>query len=860
MSRYVPSDIEPKWQATWEEQGTFRAVRSDDKPKYYVLEMFPYPSGRIHIGHVRNYTMGDVIARYKLATGHNVLHPMGFDAFGMPAENAAMASGGHPKDWTYSNIDTMVSQMKPLGFGLDWSRMFATCDPEYYGQQQALFLDFLEKGLVYRKNAVVNWDPVDMTVLANEQVIDGKGWRSGAEVERRELTQWFFKISDMSEELLDALDRLDDWPAKVKLMQANWIGKSRGLQFAFSTIDAPNGFDRIEVYTTRPDTLMGASFIGISPDHPLAKHLEKDNADLAAFNAECRKGGTTEEALEKAEKRGFDTGLRVRHPFDTAWELPVYVANFILMDYGTGAIFGCPAHDQRDLDFARKYDLPVVSTYAPASDEGIAMPEDGGDAYVPAKTEKVIYVRGFAGETEQTGNEGIDAAIDFCEANGVGHGVTKFRLRDWGLSRQRYWGCPIPVVHCDDCGVVPEKKKNLPIALPYDEDGTPIDFAVPGNPLDRHPSWRDTTCPSCGKPAQRETDTMDTFVDSSWYFARFTAPRADTPTDLDDAAYWMNVDQYIGGIEHAILHLLYARFFARGMRATGHLPQGCEEPFNALFTQGMVTHAIYKTKGADGRPVYHYPEDVELRDGSGFLKDGTEVEIVPSAKMSKSKNNVVDPVAIIQQYGADTARWFVLSDSPPERDVEWTASGAEAASKHLARVYRIAADVAEANDPANSDDETLLREMHKAIHDVTGGVESFGFNASIAKLYAFTNVLAKSKAGSDAKRQAAKTLAQLMSPMTPHLSEEIWALLGGEGLIANAPWPVADEAMLVEDTITMPIQVNGKRRDEITVAKDLDKAEVEKLALATDGVVRALDGASPKKVIVVPGRIVNVVA
>ncbi len=860
MSRYVPSDIEPKWQATWEEQGTFRAVRSDDKPKYYVLEMFPYPSGRIHIGHVRNYTMGDVIARYKLATGHNVLHPMGFDAFGMPAENAAMASGGHPKDWTYSNIDTMVSQMKPLGFGLDWSRMFATCDPEYYGQQQALFLDFLEKGLVYRKNAVVNWDPVDMTVLANEQVIDGKGWRSGAEVERRELTQWFFKISDMSEELLDALDRLDDWPAKVKLMQANWIGKSRGLQFAFSTIDAPNGFDRIEVYTTRPDTLMGASFIGISPDHPLAKHLEKDNADLAAFNAECRKGGTTEEALEKAEKRGFDTGLRVRHPFDTAWELPVYVANFILMDYGTGAIFGCPAHDQRDLDFARKYDLPVVSTYAPASDEGIAMPEDGGDAYVPAKTEKVIYVRGFAGETEQTGNEGIDAAIDFCEANGVGHGVTKFRLRDWGLSRQRYWGCPIPVVHCDDCGVVPEKKENLPIALPYDEDGTPIDFAVPGNPLDRHPSWRDTTCPSCGKPAQRETDTMDTFVDSSWYFARFTAPRADTPTDLDDAAYWMNVDQYIGGIEHAILHLLYARFFARGMRATGHLPQGCEEPFNALFTQGMVTHAIYKTKGADGRPVYHYPEDVELRDGSGFLKDGTEVEIVPSAKMSKSKNNVVDPVAIIQQYGADTARWFVLSDSPPERDVEWTASGAEAASKHLARVYRIAADVAEANDPANSDDETLLREMHKAIHDVTGGVESFGFNASIAKLYAFTNVLAKSKAGSDAKRQAAKTLAQLMSPMTPHLSEEIWALLGGEGLIANAPWPVADEAMLVEDTITMPIQVNGKRRDEITVAKDLDKAEVEKLALATDGVVRALDGASPKKVIVVPGRIVNVVA
>jgi leucyl-tRNA synthetase len=861
MSRYDPSVIEPKWQAVWEESETFRAVRSDDKPKYYVLEMFPYPSGRIHIGHVRNYTMGDVIARYKLSTGHNVLHPMGFDAFGMPAENAAMASGGHPKDWTYSNIDTMVSQMKPLGFGLDWSRMFATCDPEYYGQQQALFLDMLESGLVYRKNAVVNWDPVDMTVLANEQVIDGKGWRSGAEVERRELTQWFFKISDMSEELLDALDTLDDWPAKVKLMQANWIGKSRGLQFAFSTIDAPDGFDRIEVYTTRPDTLMGASFVGISPDHPLAKHLEKDNAELAAFNAECRKGGTTEEALEKAEKKGFDTGLRVRHPFDTAWELPVYVANFILMDYGTGAIFGCPAHDQRDLDFARKYDLPVQSTYAPAAGEdAFVLPEDGGPAYVPPKTEAVRYIKGFAGEEAQTGNEGIDAAIDFCEKNGVGHGVTKFRLRDWGLSRQRYWGCPIPVVHCDACGVVPEKKENLPIALPYDEDGTAIDFGVPGNPLDRHPSWRNCACPSCGQPATRETDTMDTFVDSSWYFARFTAPRADTPTDMADADYWMNVDQYIGGIEHAILHLLYSRFFARAMHITGHLPERCKEPFNALFTQGMVTHAIYQTKGADGRPVYHYPEDVELRDGKGFLTDGTEVQIIPSAKMSKSKNNVVDPVAIIQQYGADTARWFVLSDSPPERDVEWTASGAEAAARHLGRVYRIAAEVAEANEAANAEDYALLREMHKAIHDVTLGVESFGFNASIARLYAFTNALSKSRAGSDAKRQAAKALAQLMSPMTPHLSEEIWGLLGGEGLVANALWPVADEAMLVEDSVTLPIQVNGKRRDEITVPKDMDKAEVEKLALATDGVKRALDGASPKKVIVVPGRIVNVVA
>ncbi len=857
MSRYSAAEIEAKWQQAWDKAGLFRATRTDDKPKYYVLEMFPYPSGRIHMGHVRNYTMGDVIARYKLATGHNVLHPMGWDAFGMPAENAAMASGGHPKDWTYGNIDDMRAQMKPLGLSIDWSREFATCDPEYYGQQQALFLDMLDQGLVYRKNAVVNWDPVDMTVLANEQVENGRGWRSGALVERRELTQWFFRISDMAEELLEALEGLDDWPAKVKLMQANWIGRSRGLQFAFSMIDGPEGHDRIEVYTTRPDTLMGASFVGISPDHPLARQLEKDNADLAAFNAECRRMGTSEEELEKAEKKGFDTGLRVRHPFDTAWELPVYVANFILMDYGTGAIFGCPAHDQRDLEFARKYELPVTSTYAPQTpDDGFVFPEDGGDAYVPPKPEKVRYVKGFAGDEVQTGEAAIDAAIGFCESNGVGQGVTKFRLRDWGLSRQRYWGCPIPVVHCNTCGVVPEKKENLPIELPYDEDGTPIDFSVPGNPLDRHPTWRDCACPSCGAAARRETDTMDTFVDSSWYFARFTAPRAKTPTDMAEADYWMNVDQYIGGIEHAILHLLYSRFFARAMHATGHLPQKAIEPFNALFTQGMVTHEIYQTRDQNDRPVYHLPEDVE----DGRLKaTGEAVEIIPSAKMSKSKKNVVDPVSIIGAYGADTARWFVLSDSPPERDVEWTAAGADAAHKHLSRVHRVVSEIAASDTPANDHDDALLREMHKAIHDVTGGVESFGFNAAIARLYAFTNSLAKSKAGTQARKQAARALVQLMSPMTPHLSEDLWQTLGGEGLAAAAPWPRADAAMLVDETVTLPIQINGKRRAEISVPKDMDKSEVEKLALAHDAVVKALDGALPKKIIVVPGRIVNVV-
>ncbi|WP_282182105.1 leucine--tRNA ligase [Aliiroseovarius marinus] len=850
MSRYTAADIEPKWQKAWDEAGIFTATRDESKPKYYVLEMFPYPSGRIHMGHVRNYTMGDVISRYKSSCGFSVLHPMGWDAFGMPAENAAMAQGGHPGTWTYDNIKTMKGQMRPLGLSIDWSREFATCDPEYYGQQQAMFIDFMEKGLVYRKNATVNWDPVDMTVLANEQVIDGCGWRSGAPVERRDLTQWFFKISDYSGELLDALDGLDNWPEKVRTMQANWIGRSQGLQFSFERVD---GGEAIEVYTTRPDTLNGASFVGISPDHPISKALEAENPEVAAKLAEMRKGGTTEEAIETAEKLGYDTGIRVKHPLDPSWELPVWIANFILMDYGTGAIFACPAHDQRDLDFCRKYDLPVVDTFL--SLENPTPVEN--DAFVPPKTEKVKWVDHFAGLDEATGEEAITATVKFAEDAGWGTGVEKFRLRDWGLSRQRYWGCPIPVVHCDDCGVVAEKKENLPVKLPED-----VSFDTPGNPLDRHPTWRDCACPSCGKPAKRETDTMDTFVDSSWYYARFTSPNAATPTDLEEASYWMNVDQYIGGIEHAILHLLYSRFFARAMNICGHLPDSAREPFNALFTQGMVTHAIYKNADRtdeNGRAIYHYPEEVEERDGKTVVKEtGEAIKVIPSAKMSKSKNNVVDPVNIISAFGADTARWFVLSDSPPERDVEWTASGAEAAAKHLARVFATAVKIADMDD-ADGNDEELLRAMHKAIHDVTMGIESFGFNAAIAKLYAFQNAISKSKAGGRAQKQAMRTMAQLMSPMTPHLSEEVWSMLGGEGLVAQAAWPVADEAMLVEDTVTLPIQINGKRRAEISVPKDMDKAEVEKLALAEDAVVRALDGKAPKKVIVVPGRIVNVV-
>ncbi len=875
--RYNAKEAEPKWRKVWAERELFRTRNEDPRPKYYVLEMFPYPSGRIHMGHVRNYTMGDVVARFKAACGFSVLHPMGWDAFGMPAENAAMERGVNPGIWTRQNIADMKDQMKPLGFSLDWTREFATCDPEYYGQQQSMFLDMLAAGLIYRKAAMVNWDPVDMTVLANEQVIDGKGWRSGAPVERRELTQWFFKISDYSGELLEALDHLTNWPDKVRLMQANWIGKSRGLQFAFATRGAPDGFDRLEVYTTRPDTLMGASFAAISPDHPLAKQLERHDPKIAAFVAECRRGGTSAEAIETGEKLGLDTGITVVHPFDSAWELPVYIANFILMDYGTGAIFGCPAHDQRDFEFATKYGLAIPSVFVAEGADDAPLAE----AFAPMKSERVCYIRGFAGEKVQTGDAAVTAAIAHCESVGVGRGVTNYRLRDWGLSRQRYWGCPIPVIHCATCGVVPEGKANLPVRLPDD-----VTFDRPGNPLDRHPTWAATTCPKCGAAARRETDTMDTFVDSSWYFARFTAPHAATPTLAEDAAYWMNVDQYIGGVEHAILHLLYSRFFARAMHKTGHLPVSAIEPFNALFTQGMVTHEIYQSRDAAGRPVYHLPEDV-LRFNIGhepvaFLRAqhatdltemtesqlaelriaaaSTPIDIVPSAKMSKSKKNVVDPMNIIASFGADTARWFVMSDSPPERDVEWTSSGAEAAFKHLSRVWALCDRIGQMPvGHVGRDDADIARAAARAVKDVTQGIEGFAFNKAIAKLYEFTSAISRADGSTDAMKQAIRTLAQLMQPMTPHLSESIWAYQGGVGLCAQAPWPKADPALLIDDSVTLPIQINGKRRAEISVPKDMPASEIEKLALAHEDVVKFLAGQPVKKIIVVPGRIINVV-
>ncbi|MEO1651018.1 MAG: leucine--tRNA ligase, partial [Pseudomonadota bacterium] len=787
---------EAHWQSVWADRETFVTATDPSKPKCYVLEMFPYPSGRIHMGHVRNYAMGDVLARYKRAKGFNVLHPMGWDAFGMPAENAAMQNKTHPGTWTYANIDTMKAQLKSMGLALDWSREFATCDVDYYKHQQKLFIDMLDKGLVYRKASKVNWDPVDQTVLANEQVIDGKGWRSGADVEQRELTQWFFKITDYADDLLEALDGLKDWPEKVRTMQANWIGKSRGLAMGFTLTEAVHGFETIDIYTTRPDTLAGASFIAIAPEHPLSKALAEENDELAAFNVEVRKSGTSAEEIERADKLGFDTGLKVKHPLYEGQTLPVYVANFVLMDYGTGAIFACPAHDQRDLDFARKYALPVIDTFL-ALEDGQPVADE---AFVPPKTETVQWINQPAGIEVATGQEAIDATIDWAERRDLGTGQTQFRLRDWGISRQRYWGCPIPVVHCETCGVVPEKTENLPVQLPDD-----VDFDTPGNPLDRHPTWRDVPCPKCGNPAKRETDTMDTFVDSSWYFARFADPTAETPTNKEAADYWLPVDQYIGGIEHAILHLLYARFFARAMGATGHLSTDLKEPFAALFTQGMVTHECYFRRGSDGKVEWFEPdrvviEEVPDRRTAKLVDSGEAIEIGDIVKMSKSKKNVIDPDDIIAGYGADCARWFMLSDSPPERDVQWTEAGVQGANRFIQRVWRLVNEIAdrvpEQNDRApatfSGDALALRRAAHRALDKSGNNIESLRFNVAVAQLYELANAvqtgLGKSGDGLEwALREAGEILTILVGPMMPHLGEECWARLGYNTLLADHP-------------------------------------------------------------------------
>jgi leucyl-tRNA synthetase len=851
--RYNPRSAEVKWQAAWAAADAFRAGEDRSKPKYYVLEMFPYPSGRIHMGHVRNYAMGDVVARYKRARGYNVLHPMGWDAFGMPAENAAMERKVHPADWTYKNIDAMRTQLKSMGLSLDWSREIATCHPEYYRHEQKLFLDFLKAGLVYRKESWVNWDPVDNTVLANEQVIDGRGWRSGAVVERRKLSQWFLKITAFADELKAGLDTLDRWPPKVRLMQENWIGKSEGANLTFKFKGGAPA-DGVEVYTTRPDTLFGAAFVAIAADHPVAAALAKADPVLTRFIEECRKGGTSQEEIERAEKLGFDTGLEVQHPFLPDETLPVYVANFVLMEYGTGAIFGCPAHDQRDLDFARKYGLEVTPVVLPPGADPASFDVET-EAYTGDGT---IYHSGFLNGLGVV--EAKSAAIARIEELQAGRGTTTYRLRDWGVSRQRYWGAPIPVIHCEKCDIVPVPEDQLPVTLPDD-----VTFDVPGNPLDRHPTWKHVNCPQCGGPARRETDTFDTFIDSSWYFARFCSPRSDAPFDRDAVDYWLPVDQYIGGIEHAILHLLYSRFFVRALQATGHL--GLAEPFAGLFTQGMVNHETYKS--ADGE--WLNPAELGRNEAGALVRMATGEPVVVGRveKMSKQKKNVVDPDDIIDRYGADTARWFMLSDSPPERDLEWTESGVEGAWRFTQRLWRMVNEGLERLGPVGDtafggEDGPLRRTTHKTIVGVTNDIEAFHFNKVVARLYEFANAvqdaaLGKTGASPAATREALETIVQLVAPMMPHLAEELWSLLGRQTLLVATPWPVADAALAVDDEITIAVQVQGKLRGTLLVPAATDKETLEKLALELDPVQKAIDGRPVRKVIVVPGRIVNLV-
>jgi leucyl-tRNA synthetase len=877
MSRYNFRETETKWQRVWTERRLFEVTAKPGVPKYYVLEMFPYPSGKLHVGHLRNYTMGDLVTRYYRAQGYNVLHPMGWDAFGLPAENAAIAEGIHPAVWTRENIATMRAQLQRMGFAYDWSREIAACHPEYYRHEQKMFLDFLEAGLAYRKESWVNWDPVENTVLANEQVVDGRGWRSGAIVEKRLLAQWNLRITAFSDELLAALERLDRWPERVRLMQENWIGRSHGARVFFDIAgplpdrDPPlPGLDpgiagegrvgAIEVFTTRQDTLFGASFVALSPNHPLAQRLAESDRGLAGFIAECNRMGTSEAIIETAEKRGYSTGLEAVHPFDPNRRVPVWVANFVLMEYGTGAIFGCPAHDQRDLEFARKYRLPVIPVVLPPG-AGPAHFAIGEEAYVEDGTLfNSAFLDGLSvADAKRTAGERL-------EALGLGERTIAYRLRDWGVSRQRYWGCPIPVIHCPGCGIVPVPETDLPVELPAD-----VSFDKPGNPLDHHPSWKHVACPRCSGPAQRETDTLDTFFDSSWYFLRFCSPRAPGAFERQDVDYWMPVDQYIGGVEHAVLHLLYSRFFTRALTQCGYLD--LDEPFAGLFTQGMVCHQTYRSAGGD----WLFPEEVE-RDTEGQLvgPDGGPVTGGRFEKMSKSKKNVVGLDAIVNTYGADAARLYVLSDSPPERDLEWTETGIEGIWRYVNRLWRLVSEPPIAlalpgtavPDGLAPELAGLRRAVHRTIAAVSDDLDKFRFNRAVARIRELTNEIeelpqenfAAAPGGAAVLREALETLARLLAPMMPHLAEEMWESLGGAGLIAEQRWPVADAELARDEQVTIAVQVNGKLRGTLEFPRDSASAAVEIAALQLPQVARWLDGRPPRKVIVVPNRIVSIVA
>ncbi len=853
MSRYNFRESEAKWQQRWRERQTFTAQHDPTRAKYYVLEMFPYPSGKLHVGHVRNYTMGDLVARYRRARGYNVLHPMGWDAFGLPAENAAIAGGIHPAIWTAENIATMRAQLQRMGFAYDWSREIATCHPEYYRHEQKMFLDFLAKGLAYRKESWVNWDPVDHTVLANEQVIEGRGWRTGALVEKRLLAQWNLRITKYSDELLDALKSLDRWPERVRLMQEHWIGRSEGARVKWALSD---GKTAIEVFTTRPDTLYGAAFLALSPHHPFSQELAKTNPALAEFIAECDRIGTSEEAIETAEKRGYDTDVEAIHPLDKTRRVPVYIANFVLMEYGTGAIFGCPAHDQRDLDFARKYKLPVIPVVLPPEADPKSFAIDD-IAYVDDGTIfNSSFLNGLSvADAKRTVGERL-------EASGTGERTIAYRLRDWGVSRQRYWGCPIPIIHCADCGIVPVPESDLPVKLPDD-----VEFDAPGNPLDRHPTWKHVACPRCGKPAMRETDTFDTFFESSWYFARFCSARAPVAFERDAAQYWMPVDQYIGGVEHAVLHLLYSRFFMRALKECGYLD--LEEPFAGLFTQGMVCHQTYQN--AEGE--WLFPEEV-TSDPAGRMIDATGRPVVAGRleKMSKSKKNVVGLDDIVDTYGADTARLYLLSDSPPERDLEWTDTGIEGIWRYVNRLWRLVSEPVVALPPVGTaipadlspELAAIRRATHKMIAAVTDDIDKFRFNRAVARIRELSNALEGITGGNDAAgavmREGLETVTRLLGPMMPHLAEEMWQHLGHGDMLADVAWPQADAALARDEQVTIAVQVNGKLRATLDLPRDAAVNEVEEAALALPQVARLLDGKTPRKVVVVPNRIVSVVA
>lgn len=831
---YPFKSVEKKWQEFWAVNNSFKVADTGKKPKAYILEMLPYPSGRLHMGHVRNYTLGDAMARFKTAQGFRVLHPMGWDAFGLPAENAAMQNNTHPAIWTRQNIADMKKQLVSLGFSYDWNREVSTCEPDYYGKEQAIFLDFYQKGLIYRKESWVNWDPVENSVLANEQVVDGKGWRSGATVERRLLNQWSMKITAYAQELIDDLDSLSGWPEKVVKMQENWIGKSEG---ALVTFKVPSKHTELVIYTTRPETLYGASFIALSPQHPIVLDLAKTNSDLTAFIKECQKMSTTEEAMATAEKKGYSLGIYAINPL-TQQQIPIYAANFVLMDYGTGALFGCPAHDARDFDFATKYLLPIKRVINSSTD--------------------LPYLENTGLMIESDFLNGLDCAlaktkmIEYLESNGLGQRQINYRLRDWLVSRQRYWGCPIPIIYCESCGAVPVPKQDLPVRLPED-----VTFEKPGNPLDHHPSWKHVNCPVCAKPSLRETDTLDTFFESSWYFMRYACSKAELPIDNKIVESWLPVDQYIGGIEHAVLHLLYARFFTKALRDCGYA--NIDEPFKNLMTQGMVCHATYK----DNKGNWLYPNEVE-KTPTGFIKiaDGTTVVQGRQEKMSKSRKNLVDPQSIIDCYGADVARLFIMSDTPPEKDFDWSDDGLEGSWRYINRLWRLGEKVCEHKGTATVKNISLKKASHQYLHKITQAYDVYSFNKVLAFCRELTHAIDSDMNECDHQTvvEAFTMLIQAINPITPHIAHELWKNLHKEQYVDAITWPSIDASLLINDQVTIAIQVNGKLRGSVTVNADAHDDIIIAAAHELSTVKAALDGLTIKKTIIVPNRIVNMVA